>query len=277
MKKSLSIFILAGALVLPLNANAAMNVNESHDSITSEFEVGPELSWIKYKEPGVAEEKGFMYGVFGDYTARFPSKVVLGVDGRFSLGQVDYDSNNTGSIDNIWDFIFEVKGDVGYDIAIMESTRLTPYVGLGYRLLRDELGGSSSTTGALGYDRQSQYFYLPIGVKTLTSLDNDWFLGLNAEFDVFLDGTQTSELGDAIGGLDDLENDQNDGYGVRGSVKLAKKGDRFDFFVEPFVRYWHIDDSERSTVTFSGTPIGLVGIEPHNTSTEIGARVGIHF
>ena len=279
MRKNLilSIFVLAVAFVSAPKADAAIDLNKSRDQMTSEYQVGPELSYIKYKEPGVAEEKGFMYGVFGDYAARFPEKWVLGADGRFSIGQVDYDSRNTGSIDNIWDFILEVRGHVGYDLTVLDSTRLTPYIGLGYRLLRDELGAEVSTTGHVGYDRQSQYFYLPIGVKTLTPLNNGWFLGLMGEFDVFLDGTQKSELGDAINGVDTLENDQNKGYGVRGSVKLVKTGEKYDFFVEPFVRYWHIDQSELSTVTVGGNPVGVVGYEPKNTSTEYGVQLGLHF
>lgn len=258
-------------------AGAAIVVNEERQEILSEFEAGPEISYINYEEPGVMEEKGAMYGIFGTYTARTPEKFVLGADGRFSFGQVDYDSNSTGSIDDIDDFLFEIRGTAGYDIAVLESSRLTPYIGLGYRWLRDELGGQVSTTGALGYDRESNYLYLPIGLQTMTPLSSGWFIGLNAEFDVFLHGWQESELGDAIAGLDTLENEQDEGYGVRGSIKLAKAGDQFDFYVEPFIRYWNIKESETKAVTFSGTPVGLVGVEPKNNSTEIGARVGVHF
>ena len=267
-----AIMLLAGAF----RAHAAISL-ETPSSITSEFEFGPELSYIKYEEPDIMEEKGLLYGVFGTYTARFPEKIVLGADARFSFGPLDYDSINTGSVDDIDDFLFEIRGTSGYDLSVLESTRLTPYIGLGYRFLRDELGGKVSTTGALGYDRESSYFYLPIGVQTMSPLSDGWFLGFNIEFDVFLDGQQESELGDFFAGLDTLENNQNDGYGIRGSVKLAKSSEKFDGFIEPFVRYWNIDQSDIKAVTYSGTPVGLVGYEPKNNSIEVGARVGVHF
>ena len=272
------IFAVTVLFVPAVSVQAAMNLKADRSEMTSEFDVSPEISYIKYEEPNVATEQGAMYGVSTAYTARFPGKLVLGVDGRASFGQVDYDSNGTGSINNIWDYILEGRGTVGYDLQVMDSTRVTPYAGLGYRFLRDEVGGFVSTTGARGYDRQSQYFYLPIGVKTMTAFANEWFLGLNAEFDVFLDGTQKSELGDALSGLATLQNDQNHGYGIRGSVQVVKAGDKYDFFVEPFVRYWNIGDSDFTAVTTTGgTPIGVVGYEPKNHSTEIGAKAGVHF
>jgi hypothetical protein len=263
------------AILSSSQVQAAINLNENRDSVTSEFTLGPEISHIEYKEPGVAREKGVMYGVFGEYEARFPGKFVLGADGRFSGGQVDYDGS--GSIDGINDFIFEIRGHVGYDFMVLDSTRLTPYVGLGYRFLFDELGGMVSSTNKVGYDRESNYFYLPIGVKTITPIKNGWFLGLNGEFDVFLDGTQKSQLGDAVAGVDTLENDQDKGYGVRGSVRLVKSGEKYDFFIAPFIRYWHIDQSDTATVTVGGNPIRVTGFEPENHSTEYGVQLGLHF
>ena len=274
---NLLIFVLVMTLVFSSSAHAAITLNENRSEMTSEFEVAPEFSYIKYDEPGIADENGFMGGVSGAYTARFPEKWVLGVDGRFSAGQVDYDSHNTGSVDGILDFIIEVRGTAGYDLEVMDNTRLTPYIGIGYRFLRDELGAKFTSTGHVGYDRQTEYVYLPLGIKTLSSLDTEWYLGFNVEFDIFLDGTQKSELGDAVDGVDTLVNDQNTGYGVRGSVQLVKAGDKYDFFVEPFVRYWNIDKSDVKAVTSGGRPLGVVGYEPKNDSTEIGAKLGIHF
>src|SRR3989344_128212 len=88
----------AAMLVVPALAGAAINLNESRDTIFSEFELGPELSYIKYEEPDIMEEKGVMGGVFGAWTARTPQNVVLGIDGRLSFGQLDYDSGSTGSV-----------------------------------------------------------------------------------------------------------------------------------------------------------------------------------
>ena len=245
--------------------------------INHSFELGTEISNITYEEPDIMEEEGIFYGVVGAYTLRFPSHFVLGVDGKFAWGQVDYDSNSTGSIDDIDDWLAEVRVKGGYDLDIWDSTRLTPFAGLGYRFLRDELGGQTSTTGALGYDRESNYFYIPVGAETLTELNGGWSLGLTGEFDIFIAGIQKSELGDAIAGLDTLENDQDEGWGARGSIKLVKKSEKADWVIEPYYRYWDISQSDVQSITFSGTPIGVVGYEPDNKSMEWGVKLAVNF
>ncbi len=263
--------ILLSVVTLPRVSAAASDVKP-------ELTVGPYVSYIQYKEPDVAKETGFMLGGFADYSLHFAQGLMLGADGTLAWGQVDYNSNGTGSIDNIDDVMAEVRGTIGYDFTTAnQQHRITPYIGIGYRYLLDQVGGKTSTTGALGYDRISQYLYLPVGVKTLCDLNEGWKLGLNLEYDVFLNGTQKSELGDAVAGLDTLENDQDKGFGVRGSVKLAKDFQTINLSLEPFVRYWHISQSDIKAVTFGGTPIGVVGYEPKNHSFESGVKVGVNF
>jgi hypothetical protein len=48
------------------------------------FEVGPEMSYITYKEPSVMKEQGIMYGIAGSYT--YHNKLMLKVEGRGSWG-----------------------------------------------------------------------------------------------------------------------------------------------------------------------------------------------
>jgi len=234
-------------------------------------DLGTEISYIKYKEPGVMEEKGMMYGIVGSYTYR--PKFMLKADGRFSYGQVDY--KNSGTLDNIDDYILEVRGVGGYDFSVFTASTLTPYIGIGYRYLNDDMTGTTST-GARGYERESNYLYSPIGVEVITPLKNDWSIGATLEYDYFWKGIQKSHLSDAIAGLSDIENDQNDGYGVRGSVKFQKKGEKLDFVIEPFIRYWNIKKSEETVITYTGTIIGY-GYEPKNNSTEIGIKFAAKF
>lgn len=257
-----------------------------------EWEVGTEFSWFEYEEPNFMEEEGFLYGFFGTYTHRISENHpvesfsdifgtgntinMFELDARIGFGEVDYTSNGTGSLDGIDDFVFEIRGLAGYDFPVMTEARITPFIGLAYRYLNDDSGGRLTTTGAAGYERESNYFYLPIGVEFFNPLQNDWEFSAIIEYDVFLYGKQKSHLGDAISGLNTIENDQEDGFGVRGSVKFKKSTEKFDFFIEPYVRYWKIDDSEVSPVTFSGVLVGF-GLEPENESIESGARIGINF
>jgi len=234
-------------------------------------DLGTEISYIKYKEPGVMEEKGMMYGIVGSYTYR--PKFMLRAEGRFAYGQVDY--KNSGTLDNIDDYILEFRGLGGYDFSVFTASTLTPYIGIGYRYLNDDMTGTSST-GALGYERESNYLYSPIGVEIITPLKNDWSVGATLEYDYFWKGIQKSHLSDTGFGLGDIENDQNKGYGIRGSVKFQKKGEKLDFVIEPFIRYWNIKKSKETAITYSGTIIGY-GYEPKNNSTEIGCKLAVKF
>ncbi len=244
------------------------------------WELGTEASYILYDEPGVMDEEGFMLGILGSYTYRSAPQLdiegwMLKGEGRFSYGQVDYDGQlsdgTTYTIDDIDDYMLEFRTLAGYDFILQEKYTLTPYLGFGYRYLNDDLA-----TDAAGYERESNYYYSPIGVEALTDLENGWTIGLSIEYDLFWKGLQKSHLSDAVAALNDIENDQEDGYGIRGSIRFQKKTEKADWIIEPFVRYWDIDESEEAAVTLSGTIIGT-GVEPENDSTEVGVRLAVRF
>jgi len=93
--------------------------------------IGAEISHIKYKEPGLMEQKGFMYGINAFYA--YHNNFMLKTDVRYSQGEVDYKSNETGKQNNIDDYIFEVRGLAGYDFKLSSKEFITPYIGFGYR------------------------------------------------------------------------------------------------------------------------------------------------
>lgn len=199
------------------------------------WEISNSLSYIEYKEPGVMSEKGPMYGVDASYSYRHG--VMLQLEGRFGYAQVDYDGYNQAGAkikhDDIDDYLFEARGLIGYEFNILSSTTLTPYAGLGYRYLNDNLQDYFG-----GYERESNYLYLPVGIEIITGLKNNWCWGAAIEYDYFLSGKQKSHLSDFDPGLNDIDNKQDKGYGLRGVVKFVRKGQRVNFFMEPFIRYW---------------------------------------
>jgi len=245
------------------------------------FEFGPEVYQFEYQEPGVMREKGWFYGAFLNYTYRPDEKDqsynpflnVFKVDGRLALGQVDYDSYGTGILDDVDDFAGEVRGTLGNDFYACSSFRMTPYAGFGFRYLNDDSGGERTSSGHFGYERESHYLYVPIGIELTTKIDT-WTFSLIPEFDFFIQGTQKSHLSDVSSIYGDIENDQDDGYGLRGSFRITKEFSRMNLVVEPFVRYWHIDDSEIST---SSGVFALTGLEPDNKTMETGVRIGAQF
>jgi hypothetical protein len=196
---------------------------------------------------------------------------MLGIEARASIGQVDYTSNSTGSLDNIDDNMWEARGLAGYDFYVSETFAVTPYAGIGYRHLDDNMGGMKSTTGALGYDREISYVYSPIGIDVTTAFENGWNTKLRLEYDKFWDGNVESHLG-SIPGYYDVENDQDKGYGYRGSLMFKKKGETIDFIIEPFFRYWKMKDSKYTT-----DPAGRTLLEPKNNSKEFGVNFAAEY
>ncbi|MFC1631767.1 outer membrane beta-barrel protein [Candidatus Omnitrophota bacterium] len=241
------------------------------------WDLGFELSHIKYEEPDVMEEEGTMYGVSGAYTSRgeyFFQNFMLKFEGKASWGEVDY--QNSGTLNDIDDLMLEFRGLGGRSFSLFDTFMCTPYFGFGYRYLLDDLDGLTSSTGALGYERESNYYYSPVGLELLTKLQPGWFWGLTLEYDHFWMGEQESHLSDVNTAFDDLKNDQNTGYGLRLSTKLEGRTEAIDFIFEPFIKYWRIAESEKEAVSYAGVIWGL-GYEPKNNSTEIGGKIGIRF
>ena len=288
MKKARIWAVLAAGFVMMAPAAWA----QEGSSVPGKLTMGVEFSYFKYEEPDFMEQTGPLFGVYAEYAARtpendkvssweeflssYPNNYVFGLEGQFLGGQVDYESNGTGSLDDISEYLFEIRGLAGYDFPVAAATVLTPYVGIGYRYLDDNMGGKTTTTGHGGYDRESHYVYMPFGLKTKTPLEGPWSLGFNVEYDLFLSGTQESHLEDVSSSLSTLENDQEEGYGVRGSIQFARQADTWNFLVEPFIRYWNVDESNIAVINCGGTPCAA-GYEPNNESMEYGVKVGTRF
>jgi len=129
-------FILTICMICALTYHSSISYAETIP--THVPKIGAEIEYIKYEEPDIMENTGIMYGITGSYA--YHNNIMLKADGRFSYGQVDYSSAETGDMDNIDDYIFEVRGAGGYDISSLKDVVITPYFGFGYRYLNDESG-----------------------------------------------------------------------------------------------------------------------------------------
>ncbi len=238
----------------------------------SAFDIGPEVYSFKYEEPGLMEEEGVFYGVRFGYTARrwVPSSPgvspprggpMFRAEGRFASGQVDYDGRLMDgtplTINNIDDFAAEGRLLLGRDW-LGGSTLHTVYGGVGYRYLNDDLSFHPS-----GYERESNYLYIPVGYQFDSSSEMGWSFGFGLEWDIFIVGNQRTHLSGLGIGLRDVDNRQDSGYGYRASIKIQNKTKRSSFTIEPFFRYWDIDDSE----------IVRGMLEPANETTEFGIQI----
>ena len=248
------------------------------------FDAGVEIYNFHYSEPEIPmEENGIMYGLAGAYTYHKDpynrNNLMIKTEARCAWGQVDYNgelSDGTSyTMDNIDDFTWELRGVAGKDFAFSDVTTITPYAGFAYRYLNDD-----SSSDPAGYGREANYLYSPIGIQTITDLQNSWTVGIKAEYDLFWYGVQKSHLSDIDLGagleLDDMENRQNKGYGVGASVEFQRKGETVDFIIEPFIRYWNIEKSEVEDLKLNGITIGE-GWEPANETTEAGIKFMARF
>lgn len=248
---------------------------KTEPSRKSEAELGFEISHIKYEEPGIMEEEGMMYGIAGLY-ANHQNKFMSKLDGRFAYGQVDYKGSlfdgTPYTVDSINDYIVEARLSIGYDFAVSKTAFLTPYIGIGYRYLNDDMSADQ-----YGYERESNYLYSPIGIDAIVSFKNGWSIGLIAEYDLFWFGIQRNHFEDIILGADVTDNEQREGYGAKGSIRIEKKTKAMDFVIEPFMRYWNIEKSDESPISLGGKYIIGWGYEPANNSTEYGIKFALRF
>lgn len=265
------------------------------------LDIGSEISYYRYKEPsyevtanGAYEPqvriRGPMYGYYANYAYRpadpnffnnFLTNVYM-LQARYaSSHNLEYTSLPVTGL-NKHDEEMEYRGLIGKDYFIGRDTMLTPYFGFGYRYLKDNGNGQYTIIGRslyYGYDRKSHYYYLPLGGDAVVEMPKNWEIDLNAEYDIFLQGYQKSYISDGnqFGANNtDLVNHQDHGFGIRGSIKFLKRGSMVDFYVEPYIRYWHIDQSKPELVSINGAAPELYG-EPDNNTIEAGSKFGIQF
>ena len=196
-------------------------------------------------------------------------KWMFRAEGRFDWGTVNYDGSVTNldtgesrpySYDNIRDTTGEFRLLLGPDFPRATAVD-TIYAGVGSRFLKDYESGDPA-----GYDRQSHYVYVPIGFNTLRNLAGNWLMSANAEFDLWIRGTQTTDLG-KFGGPT-IHSKQNSGYGLRGSLGFEYTTKEAAFIVKPFARYWNVAKSEVDS---------FGGYEPKNNTIEIGLDLTLRF
>ncbi len=218
-----------------------------------------DVHYYHYSEPGVMTEisrlPAISIGFRNESALRQPDEysVFAGVL-EASIGPIRY--RGTGERNSaFYRFLGEIYYPVYKDSYLM-------YAGLGYRMLFDDLGPGVTTTGAGGYDRLSQYVYIPIGV--FSRLDDG--SGLKAQFNLLARGRQKSFFTQIAGYGNDPVNDQKTGYGLDFSYTTPDGG------WEVYARYWGIRDSSQTNVYRSDGTLSGVAVEPENTTTEVGVR-----
>jgi hypothetical protein len=240
------------------------------------LELAYEFSASEYSEPLVMEQTGTMQGLWLSYRHGSPLRssvlraLLTNLEASYRRGNVNYDGQLTDGtayeIDDIPSHVFEARITLGVLRQATPDMELAPYIGFGYRYLRDDSGHDPA-----GYERETKYYYLPIGMQLTHCVARGWGLVSVAEYDLFLRGRQSTHLSDVDPRFEDFENRQSGGSGARGGLTLWKDTGDVALLFGPFVRYWQVDESG---VAAPGGAYARVA-EPQNRSLEIGARVGL--
>jgi len=265
-RQHVNILILVAALLAAISTTVAAQTGQPDPLLTRRgWEVGGQVSKYYYEEPDFMNLKGNQLGAVGAYTFTSPNRVYNRIDGRVAYGSLKYEGS--GTMSDVPDWIAEVRAVIGRDFLVSENVALSPYIGLGYRYLYNDLRGYTST-GAVGYQRYSHYFYAPVGVTLRMRTGGHWVIAPSLEYDAFLGGRQYSKLSDTGLGYSDASNDQDSGRGYRATFMVEKGHWSFG----PWLHYWNIKDSDT-------VPIGLgfVGMEPANWTREYGLELRYRF
>ena len=240
------------------------------------FEISPETYWFFYREPTLnVEWSGVMYGLRASFEPHFQeSPIMFRTEGRLSVGGVDYDGFLTSGAphsDSGTDWFAETRGLLGYDLNVKEGTTLTPFLGIGYRYWFDNLQSANA------YQRNVAYLYSPLGVESRSRVGENWTWGIRAEYDFFWRGWVDSHLEDVNPLFSTAQNTQDSGFGARGSLYLSRAaGEGMAVSIEPYLRYWNIDVSDTTSITYAGALVGS-GYEPGNKTVEAGLQVSVLF
>ncbi len=191
---------------------------------------------------------GFVYNVKKPFLLK-EYLTELEIDTGFQILTQSYWSNSSGTISGKDLDIFNIRALYGPKV----SDRLMIKSGIGYRYLYDYGENTTTTTGALGYDRKQEFYYIPL-IAELEGLGGL----IKLEYDYIFIGRQNSYLG-YIAGYEDLEFKNDNGFMYKASYKRNYK----DFNFEPYFEFISVEESN----IVSGSK------EPSNTTHEIGMKI----
>lgn len=210
-----------------------------------------DLHYYKYEEPGLMSEVSRTPSLtlgFRDLNAIMNSQRFGKVSGTIELTIAGTKYTGTGTAQTSYlKSLVEIYAPIYNNI----------YAGFGYRRLTDYL----SSAGPGGYDRLSNYYYLPIGFSSALTEGV-----IRSQFNYFLSGNQTSYLTQISGYGNDLYNTQKSGYGF--DISFSPKSGAW----ETYWRYWSINKSSTDSIYQSNGSLYGVGWEPKNHTNELGVR-----
>ncbi|HET6489663.1 MAG TPA: tetratricopeptide repeat protein [Syntrophales bacterium] len=268
-----------------LKTAARLGVKEAEDYLKSKgivytlphrFEIAFSYSQFDYKEdlqpPLKSTETGWIPQVRVGYSYVADDQFYFRAFGEISFGNdnTDYDGSTlTGTpvTGTTRDDFARSEVNMGYTFKENLPLSITPYIGLGYRYWKRDIG----------YNETYSWWYLPVGVKFLYPVNQKFSVGLNASMNIMFEGwmtistkndvyaNTTVQLGNKLGYLAELP------LSWRPYVNWA-------FTVTPWYEYSEIGQSPWEPLYYTnGTYSGFVVQEPSSRTYQYGVRVSTEY
>lgn len=248
------LMLAMGALV-SLAAPTPVLAQNQDLATKTENTLGMSLVKYRYDEPGLmrldANKLALSYSgtyVLGNSWPDPGATWFVRAEADYAVGPADYQSQDT-RLSNTPHSYTVLRGLVGKDFA-MGGYVLAPYVGLGHRRL----------TNNLGYQRDSTYTTLPVGVAHKFKLADQSVLVSSVEYMHLLQGRQNVTLP-----LQSVSLAQKKGFGLRLSMMRRDKA----WSMGPTLTYWNLGASEVG----GAIPV----FEPQNKTLELGLKGAYSF
>jgi hypothetical protein len=262
-------------------ASAAFVASAAEAQTRPGFELGAEVFDYSYRErfegEVIVKDDGTFGGITFGYVETIGSGMFLRARLSTDFGSVDYSSDD-GRLENVSQTIGQLELHLGRDFTIGSGTTITPFIGIGSRVLEDKSGGKETELGALGYDREISYAYVPVGVAAALPVSGRSELILGGHYNWVVGGEAKSQFSDLDPELPNVRVDLDNGHGFEASATLRFPLGSHAIAFGPFVRHWNLDRSTSFILTDpegSGESIEL--FEPRNRTTEMGLRLSFSF
>ena len=254
---------------LALAAMALFFANSSSAENDHQFEAGPEFSHHSLTEKmngtNVNKLRGGMIGVQGSWLFHM-GRNFLNINPRYAASKQKYKNRFYDEQSSGHNSLFEVRGTFGRDFDLMMDASISPYIGIGYRLLRNQAGKNYGNSASWGHLSGTNYLYLPLGFDTKLKVQDMWYAIFNAELDFILNASVR-----ATRFTTKTETHTAKGLGFRTSLGLGIDFASLSLEGKPYYRYWSVDAS--------GHKCGFCGRhnQPKHSSSEMGFGVSLKF
>lgn len=271
---------MKNGLLLMAAAAAACGAAPAAAQTATGLSLGLEVLDYNYRERDggapVVFDDGVMTGLDIGYTGHITHDLLFSVRVAGRTGEIDYRSDDGERLENIDQSVGQLDLRLVHDVRLSPRAVLSPFVGIGHRLLEDESGGATTAAGAAGYDREISYTYVPVGTTLSFGTSARSTVSFSAEYDFIVSSRFKTQLSDVDRSLPNLDLGGRGGHGVQVSATITRPiGRRRALEIGPFLRHWDVERSDSYRLTVPGATVEF--FEPDNRTTEWGLRVGFRF